>query len=66
MNHPPSHGCHRHHPPVVLQAAQAYVVAGHYKKAARLYEAAQHVREAVENFLQAEPWKGWKGTGSMG
>ena len=41
------------------QAAQAYVVAGDYKKAARLYEEAQHVREAVENFLQAEPWNPW-------
>ena len=67
MNHPVTMGPTFNRPVVDAsshQAAQAYVVAGDYKKAARLYEEAQHVREAVENFLQAEPWNPWKGMGS--
>ena len=43
--------------PSPSQAAQAYAMAGEYATAARLYEEASHVREAVENFLRAAPWK---------
>lgn len=37
-----------------IKAARAYAVAGRYATAARLYEAAKHIREAIENFLRAD------------
>ena len=45
-----------HLPLRIIQAARAYAVAGRYATAARLYEAAKHIREAIENFLRAVPW----------